>query len=118
MAIRLRSSGKLSVGLTFCGFDTFNLVSVNGASSEIKWSGKFNFQIVFILEQQVLLFHLKFLEVQMYELSYRTCIDAYDIFVCVDVHPYQFSGTHPSFKACVRYFLSNFYIIWWEIKIW
>ena len=43
---------NISVDLTFCGFATFNLVSVIGTDNGIKWPRKSSFQTVLILEQQ------------------------------------------------------------------
>lgn len=91
MTIRLRRPENLSVDLTSCAFDTFILVSLNGASNGIKWPGKINFQTAFILEQQVILFHFKFLEVQTNEISHRECMDECNIF-CV------WTSTHVSFQ--------------------
>ena len=80
-----------SVALTSCGFETFNLVSVIGTFNGTKWPRKLSFQIVLILEQQVL-FHFKFLEAQKNKISHREYI------FILYVHTCQFSATHPSFK--------------------
>ena len=73
MAIHLSSSEKLSIDLKSFGFD----------KPRNKWQGKINFQTIFILEQQVLLFHFKFLEVQTSEISHRKCMDEGNFFFCV-----------------------------------
>ena len=87
--------GDLSVDLTFCCFDRLNLISVIGTSDVKKLPGKISFQHNFTFEQQLLLHHLTFLEVQKNEVSHIKVIDVCNIF-CV------WMCTHVSFQPSIH----------------
>ena len=68
-----------------------------------KWQGKINFQTIFILEQQVLLFYFKFLEVQTSEISHRKCMDEGNFFLCV------WKSTHVSLQLPILLLSTHIY---------
>ena len=109
--ILLHRSGNLSLDLTSCCFDRLNLISMIGTNNVTKWPGKVSFQNNFTLEQQLLLLHLRFLEVQKNEVSHRKHIDVCNIFcvwICTDL---SFQSI-PNLSSCIRHF-HNFSLVFW-----
>ena len=114
--ILLRRSGNLSVDLTSCCFDRLNLISMIGTSNVTKWPGKISFQNNFTLEQQLLLLHLKFLEVEKNEVSHRKRIDVCNIF-CVRMCTHlSFRSPIPNLGNCIRHF-RNFSLVFWTFPL-
>ena len=101
--ILLRRSGNLSVDQTSC-FDRLNLISVIGTSDVMKGPGKINFQNNFTLEQQLLLLHLTFFEVQKNEVSHRKRIDVCNVFCVWICTHFSFQPLIPNLGNCIHHF--------------